>query len=303
MELAILRAIQSVSCPALDILFLLITLCGEPMPLVLLFAVLYWAVDKQRGERLGFSLAVSLPLCSILKAAFRAPRPIGQPGIRSLRRQTATGYSFPSGHTQTAAAAYGALALAPGKKARRRGRRAARGRWGWAYGALMLLVGLSRLYLGVHYPKDVLAGLALGLICAWGTGALFARVQNRSLCYLFFAAALLPALFFFGGRELYASLGCLVGFALAMLFEQAFVGFTTEVPLERKLLRLAGGLILLGGLGGLLQALLPDEGPYTLLRYALLVFAGAGLYPWLFTAIERALWRRRYYEDRDKGKK
>lgn len=300
MELAILKAIQSLSCPALDILFQLITLCGEPLALVLLFAVLYWTGDKQQGERLGFSLAVSLPLCGILKEAFHFPRPIGQEGIRSLRRQTATGYSFPSGHSQSAAAAYGALALAPGKKARRR---AAHGRW--AYGALMLLVGLSRLYLGVHYPKDVLAGLALGLLCAWGTGALFSRVQSRGLCYLFFAALLLPSLFFFGGHELYAALGCLTGFAFAMLFEHAFVGFTTEVPLETKLFRLAGGLILLGIVGGLLQALLPQGGPYTLLRYALLVFAGAGLYPWLFTAIERALWRRRYYLDRDKdsGKK
>ena len=284
MELAIIRAVQSVSCPALDIFFQVVTLLGEPFMLVCLVTVLYWTADKRQGEQLAFALAISLPLCGLLKQLFRAPRPIGEIGVRSLRIKTATGYSFPSGHTQSAATAFGALALM---------QRSAIQRWGC--GVLMLLVGLSRLYLGVHYPKDVLAGLALGLICAWGADFLFSRVKDRTLLYLISAAVLAPFLFFFDGHELTAAGGCLLGFALAIPFEKRFAGFTTDVPIKTKAFRWLFGVLLLGGLGILLKSLLPQAGLYTLLRYALLVFTGMGLYPWLFTAYERSIWKKTHY--------
>jgi membrane-associated phospholipid phosphatase len=283
-ELAVIQAIQSLSCPALDIFFQAVTLFGEPLMLVLLVTGLYWAIDKRQGERLAFALAVSLPLCGLLKQLFRAPRPIGEPGIRSLRTKTATGYSFPSGHTQSAATAFGSLADMQKNPILR-----------WGCGALMLLVGLSRLYLGVHYPKDVLAGLALGLLCSFGAGALFSRVKERALLYLVSAAALAPFLFYFGGHELTAAGGCLLGFGLAVLFEKYLVGFTTEVPVRIRLLRWLFGLALLGSLAALLKALLPAAPLYVLLRYALLVFTGMGLYPWLFTAFERNVWKRKHY--------
>lgn len=276
MELEILRAIQSAANPALDVFFQAITMLGEPAALLLIFTILYWTADRERGERLAYALAVSLPVCNILKELVKAPRPIGEMGVRSLRIHTATGHSFPSGHSQNAATAYGLFALTARRPA-----------WRWACGALMVLVGFSRLYLGVHYPKDVLAGLALGLLCAWGTEALWRRVKSRETLCLLSAALLLPFLFFFGGHDLYAAEGCLAGFALAVPFERRFVRFTTEVSLRVKIGRWLGGALLLGGMAWLLKRLLPGEGLFILLRYALLVFAGMGLYPWLFTACEK----------------
>lgn len=276
MELEILRTIQAAANPALDIFFQAVTMLGEPAVLLLIFTILYWAADKERGERLAYALAVSLPVCNILKELIKAPRPIGEAGVRSLRTQTATGYSFPSGHSQNAATAYGLLALTARRPA-----------WRRVCGALMLLVGFSRLYLGVHYPKDVLAGLALGLLCAWGTETLWQRVKNRETLYLLSAMLLLPFLFFFGGHDLYAAEGCLAGFALAVPFEGRFVRFTTEISRPVKAGRWLGGALLLGGMAWLLKRLLPGEEPFILLRYALLVFTGMGLYPWLFTACEK----------------
>ena len=132
-------------------MFQLITMLGEQWAVILVLAVSYWAFDKKTGEELAFTLLVSGLSNNILKGFFRFERPIGIDGIRTLRAHTATGYSFPSGHSQNAATLYFFPA--------RRG-----GGWRWAAAAVVsLLVGLSRLYLGVHYPKDVAAGLALGI--------------------------------------------------------------------------------------------------------------------------------------------
>ena len=145
MELSILRGIQAVANPLLDYLFIGLTIFGEPLAAVALLTVVYWLWDKETGEYMTFALLLSLNVNGLIKNICRFPRPIGQEGIRSLRVQTATGYSFPSGHTQTAAALYGSLAL--------RVRRSGVTKFAVA---VTLLVGLSRLYLGVHWPKDCL---------------------------------------------------------------------------------------------------------------------------------------------------
>ena len=140
MELALLKWIQSFSSPFGDGMFQLITMLGEQWAVILVLAISYWAFDKKTGEELAFTLLVSGLSNNILKGFFRFERPIGIDGIRTLRAHTATGYSFPSGHSQNAATLYFFPA--------RRG-----GGWRWAAAAVVsLLVGLSRLYLGVHYP-------------------------------------------------------------------------------------------------------------------------------------------------------
>ena len=102
MELEILRSIQSIANPFLDILFQLITMCGEQIVLISIIAVIYWALDKKFGEYIAYSVLTSVLLNNTIKDIFKMKRPIGEKGIRTLREQTATGYSFPSGHTQSA---------------------------------------------------------------------------------------------------------------------------------------------------------------------------------------------------------
>lgn len=275
MELEIIRAVQSISNPVLDVLFQGLTMLGEPAFLIVLFTAVYWAGDKREGEGLAYAMLLSLLCNGIIKNTVRADRPIGQPDIRTLREKTAPGFSFPSAHTQGAATFYPSLA----KRARR----------GWAMllWLLPLAVGLSRVYLGVHYPRDVAAGLALGYGTAFFARRLLQKVRRRVLLYgttllLFIPAPLLIKV----DHEFYVILGCMAGFAAAMLFEARLVRFSVGGPMRLRLLRWGVGLLLVGACAALLKALLPEGHGFTMLRYGLLIFLGAAGWPWVFTRLK-----------------
>ncbi|MFW6208350.1 MAG: phosphatase PAP2 family protein [Spirochaetota bacterium] len=105
--------------------------------------------NKRLGYRVGFAFLASAVVNPLLKNSFRIERPIGVEGIESQRLHTATGYAFPSGHTQGATAFWTGMMTY------------VRRRWMYLLGtALIFLVALSRMYLGVHWPSDVIGGVA-----------------------------------------------------------------------------------------------------------------------------------------------
>ena len=111
MELDILRAIQTIASPLLDTIAQAITFCGESVFLILALSLVYWTIDKNKGESIILSVLTTLFFYNTVKGIVRRERPIGAEGIRSLRVETATGTSFPSGHTANAAAFFTALAV------------------------------------------------------------------------------------------------------------------------------------------------------------------------------------------------
>ena len=144
MELELLRYIQSAASPVLDVFFIGITMLAEPALWVVVLAWIYWNSDKTAGRFISYAMFTSLCFGNGLKEIFRMPRPIGEPGIRTIYADTATGYSFPSGHTQNAVATYGGIARYT--------------RCGWLRVVLVVLtvlIAFSRMYLGVHTPLDV----------------------------------------------------------------------------------------------------------------------------------------------------
>lgn len=268
-ELSVIRWIQSFANPVLDRFFEMVTMLGEQWAVVLILATVYWLYNKEMGRELAFTLLISGLANNILKGIFRFERPIGQEGIRTLREHTATGYSFPSGHSQNAATLY----CYPARR---------RGGWWWvAAGAVSLLVALSRLYLGVHYPKDVLAGLALGLaavfVCPW----IWRRFGGRKLVG-WLALLCLPVVLLLGQADLYKAYGLLVGFWSGIAFEERFVGFSTQARPWKKALRLILGLTLVGGVQFLLKVLFPPYLFCDAIRYGILGFFALGAYPYLF---------------------
>jgi hypothetical protein len=133
----------------------LASLLGEEEFFLLLMPALYWCINAVLGVQIGFILLLSANINYILKLVFHGPRPYWY-SSRVLPLSTESTFGMPSGHAQNAAAVWGLLAVAL-----RRG-------WAWTITlALILTIGLSRIYLGVHFPSDVLVGWLIGAALVW----------------------------------------------------------------------------------------------------------------------------------------
>ncbi|SFN54874.1 phosphatase PAP2 family protein [Proteiniclasticum ruminis] len=270
MELDLIRAVQSIHTPFLDAFFEGITIFGEELFMVPLLAIIYWTINKKFGETLAYTVFTSLLLNNTLKEMFSFERPIGEEGIRTLRPETATGKSFPSGHSQNGAATGGAFMIEFKKK------------WlTFLLGVLIFLIGLSRIYLGVHYPKDAVVGILLGLLTAFLCARLLKKIQPEVL-YTFTFLLFIPALFFAGSEDFIKSFGSYAGFFLGILLEKNYVQFEVKGTLLKKVLRVLIGILLILLIKEGLGAVFPEEALYDLLRYFLVTFTAIFLYPLFF---------------------
>jgi len=230
----IIRWIQSFSNPFFDLLFQLITMMGEEVAFIFLGAALYWCVDKRIGYRLAFACLTSAILNTALKEVFRVPRPVGREGIRSLRLETATGYSFPSGHSQQAASLWTSLMLYYRKKAL------------VIPGILaMLLVGLSRLYLGVHTPADVIGGLIIGAGWTFVASSLFDYIERtgKYKLLLLLGAAFVPAMAVIQNSIYYKTAGAGLAFVLGYIIEVKYIQFEVKASLWQQIVKFCTGML------------------------------------------------------------
>ena len=274
MELEIIRFIQQFRSPVLDAIFTVVTMVGEPYFAAAVLAWIYWNVDKGRGRFIAYGVFTSLVVNNAVKDFFKLPRPIGQEGIVSQRVDTATGHSFPSGHTQNTAAVFTSFSLAFPSRV-----------LAVLTPLAILLVGLSRLYLGVHYPKDVLVGALLGVCIPLALHRIYLKTQDKQLLILLTFALLLPTVLVGDSRDYLKGMALFCGFALGSLFEDRLVNFSTEGRPGVKWARYLLGLVILGAVELGMKLLLPDVAAVVGLRYFLVSFLGMGALPWLFQAL------------------
>ncbi|MDD3365916.1 MAG: phosphatase PAP2 family protein [Sphaerochaetaceae bacterium] len=290
MQLTIMEFFQKMSSPFLDKVFEIITMFGEETVFILAVAFFLWCASKKHGFVIFSSLFTSLIGMSALKAIIRAPRPFQVvPEIAGKRIATATGYSFPSGHTTGAASFYSALAVTYRK------------RWLSIISALLiLLVAISRLYLGVHWPLDVFAGLALGITVTFVAYRWFDNLYDKpknlhNFSLLVGSVSLILALLLVFLIEL--GIADPIGFSdpmklfslaaggyLGFAWDQRNIQYSTEGTTLLKILRLALGLIILVAI----QALKLVLGPHSAVaffRYALTGVWATALYPFIGTKI------------------
>ncbi|MBN1264016.1 MAG: phosphatase PAP2 family protein [Anaerolineales bacterium] len=132
-----------------------ISFLGTEYAYLFLLPALFWCVDAGLGMRVGISVMAATGIYSSIKMVFRTPRPFWiNPDIRPLAVETSFG--APSGHSMSAVGLWGRLAAA------------IKTRWLQVLLILLItLIAISRLYLGVHYPIDVLSGLLGGVILVW----------------------------------------------------------------------------------------------------------------------------------------
>ena len=148
-----LRYLASIRTPLGEKIFYYLTYFGEEMMILGLVGIVFWCVDKKLAYRMTFSYLLTAFTINLIKITCRIERPwIRDPEFKAVEKAkaSATGYSFPSGHTQGAVSMYGTLAY----KTRRI----------WLKIIFFVLIGLvmlSRMYLGVHTPEDVLVSCAI----------------------------------------------------------------------------------------------------------------------------------------------
>ncbi len=268
---------------------------GEELFLVAILGFLYWCWDKKTGATVGLTLlTVSVWNPMIKNIALRKRPYMAHSGVKCLKPidpgadvmdVAAQGYSFPSGHSSSTAGTYGAAALCIKK------------RWLTVTAVILVfLVGVSRFVLGVHYPTDVMAGWALGVISMLIVTALERKLKQRWLLYLILILTAVPGLFYCTTNDYFTAFGMLCGMAGGDLFERKYVHFeNTRNPLF-MILRLVGGVAIFFGLNTVLK--LPFSSAFLSsgtavafavrsLRYALIIFIDLGLYPMLFKLVEK----------------
>jgi len=261
-----------------------ISFMGDTEFYLLVMPLLYWCIDTTLGIRIGIILLVSGGLNNLLKFSFASPRPFWVSSkVKGIVE--ASGFGFPSGHSQNAGSIWGLFAISTRKN--------------WLKGiaiTLIVLIGLSRVILGVHFTHDVLAGWLVGLILLFGFIKLEDRVTTwfkgnstgMQILALVLATSLLiiPAFLIvnplnppplptewipngnpYNFENLFTTTGALFGLGLGVIFLHQSRVFTAEGPIWKRILRylvgLVGVLVLYLGLG----SIFPDE--ITLASFAL----------------------------------
>lgn len=258
----LIKLVQSISNPFLDILFQLITMMGEDIFFMLVTAVIYWCIDKELGYKLGFVTLTSACINFGLKDFLKIPRPIGEPGIRSLRIHTAEGYSFPSGHTQNTATLWTFFMV--------------QFRRGWLYGLgiiMILLVAVSRLYLGVHTPLDVAGGMIIGAVWVIFWNMIYRpsiRAKREKLLIITVVLAIM-GLFAFRDANYYKCVGALTGLLIGYMLEQRYIRFKEKTSMGNQILKAVLGLAVVYALRIFLKLVLPEILIYDFCRYLILL--------------------------------
>ncbi len=286
MQLEFLKMLEGIRTDFLNGLFELITMLGEETLLIVLIVVLWFAVNKDFAQKLFFVSMLSLGVNCVLKNVARVPRPFASGEVSCVRPETATGYSFPSGHTQSFSVWSTAVAIKL-KKA-----------WISALvGVLIALVAFSRMYLGAHYPADVIVGAALGIAFAFIGSALYDKSKNKRKLYLLFILIFSPFLVIFmfwadpQFKNFYKFYGMLAGLLLAVMFEEKFAPLAYDLAWWKKLIRIAIGIVCAVAVKEGLKLLyfsdiLQVTFVFDTIRYFVLVFVVGGLCPLLFKRLK-----------------
>lgn len=305
--MSFLYFLEGLRCPVLDVLFSIVTLFGEETIFMAVGMIVFWCVNKYQGYYLLCTGFVGTLLNQFLKILCRIPRPwVKDPSFTIVEsaREAATGYSFPSGHTQTSVGLFGGIARARRELPVR-----------IAAIALCVLVPLSRMYLGVHTPADVLVSTAIALVMIFCFYPLFQKIEhNPKIMYVILGvltAAISAYLCFLyvypfpaevyaeenvhnlisAQKNGYTLLGCMLGFLVVFPVERRYVRFETKAVWWAQLLKIGGGLLAVLAAKELLRvpldALLGGHLATRSIRYFLIVLVGGALWPMTFRYFSR----------------
>ena len=296
--MAFLRFLEGLRNPVCDAFFSTVTHLGEETFFIVFGLIFFWCINKKEGYYLLSIGFIGTIVNQFLKLWFRVPRPWVKDKdftIVESARAEATGYSFPSGHTQSSVGVFGGIA------------RFNKILWLRIICiSACVLVPLSRMYLGVHTPADVLVSVALSLILIFGLYPLIQKCFDNTkimrillISMVVFSAGLLAFVSFYdfpadvdlenlasGTKNAYKMLGCTLGIFIAFEIDNRFINFDTSGSLISQILKFVLGLIpLLGIKEGLrfpLNAIFGGSYLADGVRYLLIVLFAGCIWPLTF---------------------
>lgn len=287
--LLFLQKIRLVFGSVWDTFMLDVSRLGEGLLTFLLMAGIYWCIDKRCGQLMGWNVSLACLTNQWMKRAFHIDRPWVRDGrIQPVEAalEGAGGYSFPSGHTSRVVANWGVAGYSWWKYAKEKSAKVLSG-IAWV---VVTFVMLSRNYLGVHTPQDVLAAFAMGVILIVFLDKMLIWVEagkNRDIlvtglgCVICF----LPMLRY----GCLSNAGASFGFMIGWLLERRFVCFRVDAKCGVRLLRFAVGAFMLLGLFTVCPAVLaqfmPDKYASFFANFIVSLFI-LGIYPFFFSRLE-----------------
>ncbi len=286
--LEVIRGFQTIQSPVLTSIIKVITNFGTAPVYIVILCIILWTIDYNKGFRLGFVLLFSASVNNSIKSYLNVPRPYTRDPSVGLSTETSS--STPSGHSQNSAAFWSHFAFLNKNSKRVFAFLIAFG--------IPLIIGLTRIYLGVHYPTDVLMGWGIGFAVSIYTilfapllSSLFSRIAK---IFKILILAIVVAFFNILSPVDTSMQAAFFGLCLGYILLTDENGFNAKSgTAAQKLLRILIGIAVVAALYFGLKIVFPGEesGQYQafrFLRYALVGFFVSFVLPKFFVLIRIA---------------
>ena len=230
--------IQQIRSPFFDVFFFSVSFFGTHIFFLMLLPFLYWCVDKKYASRIFIIYLISSWSNTVMKDLIHHPRPYHI--NEAVKIGSAGGYGIPSGHAQ------GSLVMGMSLLLWFRNRF-----FTYFSAAAILLIALSRLYLGVHFPTDILGGWILGAVILFTLWPNFGRLEKflsgMSTYALYAAAFVIPAILSLALASKWPviSMGALSGFLFGLILQKKYSYFQQIKSFKAGILRYISGMVIL----------------------------------------------------------
>jgi membrane-associated phospholipid phosphatase len=268
--------LTSLQNPVTNVFAKIFTFMGIEEFYLLILPLIYWCFSKKAGFRLFYVFIFSMYINLFLKINVAAPRPVGVEGIHSIFVESAQDHnypnnSFPSGHAQGSATLWGYLSYLVNRPIF------------WIFSIfLILMISISRLYTGLHWPIDVLGGIFIGIFTIMVAIRLESYLKRMSTRIQVALAILFPFLLLLIFPEGDKLAGLLLGAGVGYFIEGKVVRFNVQTIIWKKSIAFVLGLIgaVILKLGA--KVLLPES---HFISHIILGFWFILIAPWLFVKL------------------